>query len=171
MPSLISAEFSSAPVALHREDLTLTERARLPTVRRTRRELGGRRHQRQHILLIEDDPVLREVLEELLVFEGFLVQTAANATESWQQLAQASFALIVTDLFVPSSQAAVERIRALRQRVGKTPIVVMTGTWAGRNLTADHLSADALFFKPFDTDAFMAQVRSLVRQSPPTLPT
>jgi hypothetical protein len=43
-----------------------------------------------------------------------------------------------------------------------TPIMVMTDTCLGRDLTTEQLQSEALFFKPFDTEDLLAEIHSLV---------
>jgi CheY-like chemotaxis protein len=71
------------------------------------------------------------------------------------------FDLIITDLFVPSTTAAVKRVRRLQQLAGATPVLVMTGTWLGRDLSAAQLGVSDLLFKPFDTNLFLARIAAL----------
>src|SRR5690348_5996580 len=93
-----------------------------------RRTLGGRRQSLARVLLIEDDRVLRGVLRDLLEYVGFLVSTAGTELESRRLVAAQTFDVIVTDLFVPSTEDALTRVRTLRRTAGHTPVIVMTGT-------------------------------------------
>src|SRR4051794_27370858 len=87
-----------------------------PMISGKARTMGGRRKALTRILVVEDDAAVREVVADLLVFEGFAVQTARDEPESADRLARARYDLIVTDLFVPSSQAALDRVRDLQQQ-------------------------------------------------------
>jgi len=115
--------------------------------------------------VIEDDAAVREVVADLLLFEGFAVATARDEPQSADRLARDQFDLIVTDLFVPSSQAALDRVRNLQLQVGATPILVMTANWFGWDLTAEKLGVADLIFKPFDVEPFVEHVRALVRRA------
>jgi two-component system, OmpR family, response regulator MprA len=136
-----------------------------PTVIRSRRVMGGQRKTRAHILVIEDDPTLRQVIRELLEFEGFEVATAADDVSSRACVERERFDVIITDLFVPSTKEALSRVRLLKESVGATPVVVMTGTWLGRELTPEQLGVSEVFFKPFDIDPFLDCVRALLRRA------
>jgi two-component system, OmpR family, response regulator MprA len=129
----------------------------------SRRAMGGSRKARARILLIEDDPTLRQIIRELLEYEGFEVSTAADDATSRALVRKQQFSLVVTDLFVPSADEATTRVRLLQKAVGSTPVVVMTGTWLGRDLSAEQLGVADLFFKPFDIEPFLDRITKLLR--------
>lgn len=82
------------------------------------------------MLVVEDDPDLREALAELLRDEGFVVETAENGAHALARLERTDGELprvIVSDLMMPemSGWELVERLRA-DERLRDVPIVVMT---------------------------------------------
>jgi two-component system OmpR family response regulator len=115
------------------------------------------------VLLIEDDPAVRDTLAEILTREGFGVQTADSEAASLQLLAGQAYDLIVTDLVVPASQSPLQRIQSLKRLVGDTPIIAITGTWRELGLTPEQLGVSDIFFKPIAIPQFLARLHTILR--------
>ena len=104
-----------------------------------------------HILLIDDDPGIRDSLTLMLGTAGHTVETAANGRAGIDLAARARFDLVITDVLMPEMDGA-EAVRALRQLPQPPRILVMTG---GSVLGADLMAlagdygVDASIAKPF----------------------
>jgi CheY-like chemotaxis protein len=114
------------------------------------------------VLVVDDDPVIRSTVAELLLDEGYEVEQAADGAEALQALARSVPDVIVLDLMMPvlDGWAFVERCRAVLA-TRDVPIVVMSAT---HNLheSAERLHAmgvRAVVAKPFDVDALIAIVQ------------
>lgn len=110
------------------------------------------------VLVVDDEPVIVEVIRGILEHEGFRVVTAANGAEALRELERRLPALVLLDMQMPivDGQAFV---RAVRDRKLNVPIVVMTaGSSAAR--WARELSVNAYLSKPFDIDR-LVEVTSL----------
>lgn len=110
------------------------------------------------ILVIDDDPDIREALGGVLELEGYSVQAFGDAREAlaWLDAGHAP-ALVLLDLMMPGMNgwqflAALEE----RPRLGKLPVVVLTGARESNGL---HVSA--LLKKPVDLDVLLEAVRGL----------
>ena len=105
------------------------------------------------ILIIEDEPRLRNNLQILLTRAGYVVTTVANGSSGLQCLQQHSFDLIITDLVMDGLDgfALVECIAA---QVPETPIIVMTG-YASTASAAEALRKGARDYiaKPFSIES------------------
>ncbi len=117
------------------------------------------------ILVIDDDPAVREVVREMLRGEGHEVSTAENGRQALQALAADVFDLVVTDLIMPE-QEGIETIAEIRRRDPDIPIVAMSGggrLGPGDYLeTARFLGADATLAKPFGRQELIAIVEKLL---------
>lgn len=117
------------------------------------------------ILVIDDDPAVREVVREMLRGEGHEVSTAENGRQALQALAADVFDLVVTDLIMPE-QEGIETIAEIRRRDPDIPIVAMSGggrLGPGDYLeTARFLGADATLAKPFGRQELIAIVEQLL---------
>ncbi len=117
------------------------------------------------ILVIDDDPAVREVVREMLRGEGHEVSTADNGRQALEALAAEVFDLVVTDLIMPE-QEGIETIAEIRRRDPDIPIVAMSGggrLGPGDYLeTARFLGADATLAKPFGRQELIATVEALL---------
>jgi DNA-binding response OmpR family regulator len=122
---------------------------------------------RHRILLVEDDPKTREVVELYLGREGHDVRTAADGEEALRTFVEHAPHLVILDLMLPrlDGREVARRIRSdARASVG---IIMVTArsteedTLAGLDLGADDYVA-----KPFSPRELMARVRAVLRRAP-----
>ncbi|MCS6950596.1 MAG: response regulator [Armatimonadota bacterium] len=91
------------------------------------------------ILLVEDKPLVREVLREHLLRQGHLVETAADGKKGLEKFLQSRFDLVITDLAMPVMSG--EQLAAEIKRVAPNkPIILLTGF--GDSLHAQNAYAD-----------------------------
>jgi CheY-like chemotaxis protein len=100
------------------------------------------------ILVIDDDPSILDTVSEILEFEGYLVQTAANGAEGLRYVEQSAPALILLDMRMPILDGW-EFARALKERGIALPIVVMTAAQDARRWALE-IGATAYLAKPFE---------------------
>jgi DNA-binding response OmpR family regulator len=120
------------------------------------------------ILVIDDDPDLRAVLEEILKPAGYEVILAADGREGVMRHRTSPADLVITDLYMPI-QDGFETIRELRSCFPEVAIIAMSGrTDTGTMLSiAQNLAAVGILKKPFLTDELIASVaNALGGQSP-----
>jgi CheY-like chemotaxis protein len=102
------------------------------------------------ILLIEDDPDIREVLELLLHHEGAEVVATACGSDAAEVAAQRPFDIVLSDLGLPDIPGE-HLIRQLRQTTSRdTRIIAITGYPEPRQSRARQAGADSVFTKPLD---------------------
>lgn len=103
------------------------------------------------ILVVEDDPDLRDVLARMLGRAGYMVTTARNGCEAVQAMETGAFAAVVTDLIMPKREG-IETIIELKRRWPECKIIAVSG--GGRLPAGDlldlamKLGADAALQKP-----------------------
>jgi CheY-like chemotaxis protein len=106
----------------------------------------------KHILVIEDDPIMREALVDWLQAAGYGVRTATDGSAGLAAAKLAPPALVVTDIHTPGSDGAVV-IAGLKQRYPEIPIIAISGLFeSGYGLDADAaiaLGAARALAKPF----------------------
>jgi DNA-binding response OmpR family regulator len=117
------------------------------------------------VLVVEDDPTLRELLEQVLHREGFAPFTARNGAEALLLLRAGMPAkVIVLDLLMPLMDGWTFRRRQRGDpRLSHIPVIVTSVV--DQSLTAN-LCADSVFPKPFDVDQLIARVRALCASTP-----
>lgn len=119
------------------------------------------------ILIVDDDPTIRSVLEALLEDEGFTPVTAANGQEAVMIVRDDPPALVLMDLMMPVMNG-VEAARTLKSepQTASVPIIAMSAGFILRE-SIDDLLADSIISKPFDLDALIANIRSTLRRAQP----
>jgi len=101
------------------------------------------------ILIIDDDPVVRDVIAEMLGLAGYEVVLAGTAAEGLELFMDKQIGLVVSDIVLPDI-SGLELLEAIRLHRPSLPIVLVTGVNARDNLTeALARGADGLVAKPF----------------------
>jgi DNA-binding response OmpR family regulator len=118
-----------------------------------------------HILVVEDDSALREMLVSLFTSEGFSARGASDGAEALRLLSESTPHLIVLDLMLPWVNG-LEVLATIRQQLplANVPVLVITGTAT----TAFDLRGFGLLRvmrKPLDVDAVLPAVRTLLAMS------
>lgn len=118
-----------------------------------------------HILVVDDDTRLRELLRKYLSENGFWVTTAADAEEARARLASLAFDLIVLDLMMPGENG-LELTTSLR-RESTVPIVMLTAMGeADDRIAGLERGADDYLPKPFEPRELVLRIRTVLRRVP-----
>jgi two-component system, OmpR family, response regulator len=136
----------------------------------TRRKLRGRTARTSgetgvatEILVIDDDPEIRQLLRTCFEREGYLVAEAGCALEARAALAKGSVSLVTLDLTLGSDDG-LSLAREIRAN-GDTPIVMVSGKGdAVDRIVGLELGADDYISKPFNLREVLARVRAVLRR-------
>src|SRR5215216_6132443 len=79
------------------------------------------------VLVVDDDPTILDLVEELLADEGYRVRRAVDGLEAWQAIADAPPSLLVTDIRMPRMMGS-ELVARLRATGYAFPILLMAAT-------------------------------------------
>jgi DNA-binding NarL/FixJ family response regulator len=116
------------------------------------------------LLIVDDEPGLRQAVQAYLEEEGFKVEVAANAREGWEMIQKFSPDLVISDIMMPQVDGY-EFLKQLREdsRYQTVPVVFLTA----RVMTSDRIQGynagcDAYLSKPFDPDELVAVVSNLL---------
>jgi len=116
------------------------------------------------VLVVDDEPAVREALRRALALEGYDVELAANGAEALQKVGSAEPDLVVLDVLMPEVDglAACRRLRAEGNHV---PVLMLTAR-AGIGDRVDGLDAgaDDYLVKPFALEELLARIRALLRR-------
>ncbi len=116
------------------------------------------------ILLVEDEPGLRLTVSDLLLSEGYQVDTAADGPEGLAKGARREFDLIVLDVMLPGKNGF-DVCRELRQQGVDTAILMLTAkTQVTDRVVGLKLGADDYLAKPFNPAELLARVEALLRR-------
>src|SRR6202142_1460058 len=115
-----------------------------------------------HILVIDDEPDIRESLEVLLSSEGYRVELAANATEGLKRLEGSTFDLVLLDLMMPD-KSGMEGLEEIRVRDRETPIFLITAYGSVEvAVTALKRGANDYFSKPWDNEKLLIEIDRMI---------
>jgi two-component system response regulator MprA len=117
--------------------------------------------QSSKVLVVEDNPELRDLVAEILIDEGYVVQTADDGVAALEVVARQEPDVIILDMRLPRMNGW-EFSEALRARGVDIPIVVLTAAQNSQQWAAE-VGAVGFVAKPFDIDVLARTVRS-VRQ-------
>lgn len=126
-----------------------------------------------HILIVDDDPGIRELVTEYLQRQGLQVSAAADARQMRAVLASMRIDLVVLDLMLPGTDG-LALCRELRSPgVAHMPVLMLTarGDEADRILGLE-MGADDYLSKPFAARELLARIRAVLRRTrmlPPNL--
>jgi DNA-binding response OmpR family regulator len=113
-----------------------------------------------HILVIEDEKDILDILEIILLKAGYKVETALDGQKGIKKFDNGQFDLVITDINMPGldGRKVVEHIRNSDRPC--TPIIGISGTpWLLENIPLD-----AVFKKPFPPQDLVSSTRHLIMQ-------
>ena len=116
------------------------------------------------VLVVEDEPTIRRLLQEMLEESGYSVDIAVDGTDGLSKASLWPYDAIVLDLLLPKMDGW-DVLEALRQ-THKTPVLILSARDAlsDRVLGLD-LGADDYLVKPFERVELLARLRALIRRS------
>jgi two-component system OmpR family response regulator len=118
------------------------------------------------LLVVEDEPTLRELLAASLRFAGFAVRSAATGAEALELSRREQPDLVVLDVMLPDFDGY-EVLRRLRERsASEIPVLFLTARDAPADkLTGLSLGGDDYVTKPFQLDELIARIKVIIRRS------
>lgn len=117
----------------------------------------------RRVLLVDDDPALRDILSLALTEEGFAVDVAATGSEALRRFAACAPDLVILDVLLPEMDG-LEVCRRIR-RTAATPIVLLTSRAEEVDrVNGLEIGADDYVTKPFSTRELCARIRAIDRR-------
>lgn len=117
-----------------------------------------------HILIVDDDTRIRDLLSKYLMDNGFFVSTANNANNARQQLSEYVFDIIIMDLMMPG-ESGIELTVSLRKTM-KTPILMLTAMGEVEERIAGlEAGADDYLSKPFEPRELLLRVEKILEKT------
>ncbi len=114
------------------------------------------------IFLIEDDDVLRKIIEEFLEESGYLVLKASDGLEGIEMIGKEAFDLIITDVVLPYV-SGIGVIKMAKTKRPEVPIICITGYGYSPEKLAEEEQADRIFRKPFEFKELAEAVKTLLK--------
>ena len=125
---------------------------------------------RSHILAVDDDDRLRDLLKRYLSREGHDVTTAKDAASARKLMATMTFDLVVLDVMMPGEDG-LSLLKSVREKKSDTPIILLTA----RGLPAERIEglkigADDYLSKPFEPEELALRINAILRRAAPEAP-
>ncbi len=118
-----------------------------------------------HILVVDDDPRITELLRRVLAYEGYSVAVAVNGSDALTRTLEKTPDMIVLDVMLPGLDG-LEVVRRLRVAGDQVPVLMLTA----RDSIADRVNgldagADDYLVKPFAPEELVARVKAMLRRN------
>jgi len=123
-----------------------------------------------HILAVDDDDRLRDLLKRYLTREGHDVTTAKDAASARKLMATMSFDLVILDVMMPGEDG-LSLLKSVREKKSDTPVILLTA----RSLPAERIEglkigADDYLSKPFEPEELALRITSILKRAAPEAP-
>lgn len=121
-------------------------------------------HELHHIMVIDDDTRIRQLLAQFLRQNNFLVSEAKDAVEASNKTSNIIFDLLIVDVMMPG-QTGIEFTQKLRQQ-HETPILMLTALAAtAERIAGLQAGADDYLCKPFEPQELLLRIQAILRRS------
>jgi len=118
-----------------------------------------------HVLIVDDDTRIRQLLRKYLADNGYRATTAADAREAYEKMVMLSFDLLVLDVMMPGL-TGVEFTEKLRKEQNTVPILLLTARAdVEHRIEGLAVGADDYLPKPFDPKELLLRIQNILRRS------
>ena len=120
----------------------------------------------QRILVVDDDPGIRQIGTEVLIHHGYQVDAAEDHTAGWKALQTYTYDLLITDLDMPRL-SGLKLVKRLRDAQLALPVILASGIMTPQELNQNpwfHLSGALL--KPVSPEQLLHTVRAVLNAPP-----
>src|ERR1044071_9841052 len=118
------------------------------------------------LLIVDDEPAIRELVAQVLCQEGYNVLQAGDAAEALRLATAATIHLLLTDFSMPAVNG-LDLIRRFRTVFPKAPVLILSGSLACLDARTRDLERLAMLEKPFAVDELVGKVRALLTEVAP----
>ena len=119
---------------------------------------------RYHILVVDDDIKIKELIKQFLVEKGLIVSTASDAKEAKEKIEIFSFSLVVLDVMMPG-QSGYELTKELKQ-TKNIPIILLTAKGEVESrIHGLELGADDYLGKPFEPQELLLRIKNVIKMN------
>ena len=124
---------------------------------------------KSHILVVDDDDRLRDLLKRYLAREGHDVTTAKDSAHARRLMQTMSFDLIVLDVMMPGEDG-LSLLKGIRQEID-TPVILLTARGQpAERIEGLKLGADDYLAKPFEPEELTLRIGSILKRAQPESP-
>jgi two-component system phosphate regulon response regulator OmpR len=147
----------------------MTTNAAAPAVPPTGKTITEPADDAQHLLVVDDDRRIRDLLSRFLASEGYRVTTAQSAADARAKLGALHFDLLILDVMMPG-ESGFDLARAIRKD-SVVPIIMLTArSEAESRIEGLQLGADDYVAKPFEPRELLLRIGNILRRAAPPPP-
>ena len=118
---------------------------------------------KNHILIVDDDDRIRDLLKDYLCRNSYVVSTAENADQAKERLKYIKFDIIVLDVMMPG-QNGYELTKEIKKQI-KIPIILLTAKGEVENrIKGLELGADDYIGKPFEPKELLLRIKNIINK-------
>ena len=119
---------------------------------------------KKHILIVDDDNRIRDLLKEYLSENNYIVSTSENAENAKTKITQFKFDLIILDVMMPG-QNGYELTKDIKKNI-KVPIILLTAKGEVENrIKGLELGADDYLGKPFEPKELLLRIKNIINKN------
>jgi len=119
---------------------------------------------KNHILIVDDDDRIRNLLKEYLSENNYIVSTAENADQTKEKLSFLNFDIIILDVMMPG-QNGYELTKEIKKQL-KIPIILLTAKGEVENrIKGLEIGADDYLSKPFEPKELLLRIKNIINKS------
>ena len=119
---------------------------------------------KKHILIVDDDDRIRNLLKDYLTENNYIVSTAENADQAKERLQYLKFEIIILDVMMPG-QNGYELTKEIKKQ-SKIPIILLTAKGEVENrIKGLELGADDYIGKPFEPKELLLRIKNIINKN------
>ena len=119
---------------------------------------------KNHILIVDDDDRIRNLLKDYLSENSYIVSTAKNADQAKERLEYVKFDIIILDVMMPG-QNGYELTKEIKKEI-KVPIILLTAKGEVENrIKGLELGADDYLGKPFEPKELLLRIKNIINKN------
>ena len=119
---------------------------------------------KNHILIVDDDDRIRNLLKDYLYENNYIVSTAENANQAKERLQHIKFDIIILDVMMPG-QNGYELTKEIKKKI-KVPIILLTAKGEVENrIKGLEIGADDYIGKPFEPKELLLRVKNIINKN------
>jgi two-component system phosphate regulon response regulator OmpR len=115
-----------------------------------------------HILIVDDDDRIRDLLKDYLINNNYIVSTAGNAEEAKEKLKYIKFDILILDVMMPG-QSGYELTAEIKKTI-QVPVILLTAKGEVENrIKGLELGADDYIGKPFEPKELLLRIKNIIK--------
>ena len=115
-----------------------------------------------HILIVDDDDRIRDLLKDYLINNNYIISTAENAEEAKEKLKYIKFDILILDVMMPG-QSGYELTQEIKKTI-RVPIILLTAKGEVENrIKGLELGADDYIGKPFEPKELLLRIKNIIK--------